>query len=257
MISTYARLALSDWQVLSKLIVKHGTLFHAETKTPVNPLLEIETIQEAFRGPYQAFLRERLPIYSGLGRVKSKLITTQQDLLKRDSATPLPPEQTTLPAELLAGITMPMLEQIKQQLDQNTQEQYAQWQEAVNYWKNGLSQYLNQTNIVLTDIELEEFMRDETVSEVFTRYKNLSIPLPSMKNGCSCFGIYLRLKTVIAVYSSLNRRMQPHNETDIELILKPLSNYFSDIEKYERQMIENQQQLAMQIIHPIAFALTP
>lgn len=260
-LSTYALVALSDWQVLAGFITRYGTAQQRPTETldaeaSHSPtLLSSSSIQEALQGPFSAFLKQNIANYSYIGRIRSKCITSQQDFFKQENHADDKADVNGLTAEMLRHFSLTSLDGLQKQLDTLVTEQHQQWIDALNYWKNGLAQYFNQSNMPLSEIETQEFMSDLTATELMAEFTELKIEPPKIKNGCTTFGAYLKLKSALAVYDSLSRRLQSHTKDDVDQFLKPLLNYFSDVEKYEHQMLESQQTQAMQVLQSIGFAL--
>ena len=259
-LSTYARLTLSNWGVLAKLIAHYSmpiqkALEEPDSTTPF--ILSESQVNEALQGPFSSFLQERMSHFASLGKVRSKVITSQQEMFKRDITPDSKPDENGLTPEIVSHISLPSLDHIFQQLEQLTHDHNQQWIDANNYWKNGLSQYFTQSNMSLSEIEAKEFMTDVSATELYNQFSELKLEAPKTKQGCRTFGAYLKLKSALAVYSSLSRRLQPHAETDIMQFLKPLSNYFTDVEKYERQMLDNQNSQVNQALQAVAFALPP
>ncbi len=260
-LSTYAKIALSDWHLLAGYIQRYSTPIQKPAESPAETvsqqavLLSDLQIAEALKGPYSSFLKQKMLDYGNLQRVKSKHITTQEEFFKREMNAPLPTEKDTLSAEIVKQVSKPTLESLQTQLNQITQEHHQQWVDALSYWKNGLLQYFDQSKLAFSELEIQDFNWDQSASELFKTFTESKVELPKLKKGCTTFGAYLKLKSTLAVYSSLSRRMQAHSEKEVSQVLKPLSNYFDDVEKYELQMLDSQHAQTLQILQPIAFAL--
>ncbi|HYF98172.1 MAG TPA: hypothetical protein VD770_04255 [Coxiellaceae bacterium] len=259
-LSTFAKLALSDWKALAKLIAYYSTPIHKEPVEDENlkPLVLTDAqLQEALQGPFSSFLKQKMREYASIGKVKAKNIITQQEFFKRDNPPDTTPDENGLTAEIASHVSIPTLNSLLDQMHQLTHEHNQQWIEANTYWKNGLAQYFEQSSMNLSEIEKQDFMTDVSATELLNQFSELKIEAPKTKQGCTTFGAYLKLKSALAVYSSLSRRLQSHTENDVNQFLKPLLNYFSDVEKYEQQMLSNQRTQALQVLQPIAYAMPP
>ncbi len=259
-LSTCAKLALSDWPVLARLITHYSTPIqktNAALESTKVSVLSDNQINEAFQGPFGTFLKDKVMDFASLAKVKSKHITSQQEMFKRDIVEDPKADVNGLTAIVASQISIPTLDSIFSQLEHLTHEHNEQWIEANKYWKNGLTQYFSQSNMPLAEIELEDFMTDVSATELLKQFTELKLNPPKTKLGCNTFGSYLKLKSSLAVYSSLSRRLQAHTENDVTQFLKSLVNYFSDIEKYEKQMLDNQHAQTNQVLQAVAFALPP
>ena len=93
-LSSYAKLSLSQWQVLADLIRDYSTPTKApgsETKldTDIAPntqqqTLEIKQINDAIDGPMQAFFRDKINAYASLSQVKMALNIANDDNFKEN-----------------------------------------------------------------------------------------------------------------------------------------------------------------------------
>lgn len=263
-ISTHARIFLSDWRTLADLVNKHTKLVkesvqsehneleeESETKQEKKPVLTTRQINDALNGPYQRFFKDKMTAYAAISRMKLELNIIKNEIFKdKRQASP----ELSLPASQLEKFSMQDLHEIQNELNELTEKDNVEWETHLADWQQHIIEALKQYNISLNEIEIIEFQGKEPISELLERFTELNIQLPKTKKNGMNFAAYLTYKTNIAIHSALSRQHQPHEQTDINKILKSLKSVFDKITKEENNLIKKQQAATNAIIAPIAFA---
>jgi len=251
-IGTHARITLSDWHVLAKLIAKHSAFIkdrpqQEETETESTPsALSQREIDDAFNGPLQQFFKQASTAYSAIARVRIHLNMREDEAFKDKRADI--PEEDKVPENILEQTSISDLNKIQNQLDDLILTHGDYWEQCFEAWNNHMLQRLSDIGLTLSDIEIKEFYDPEPVSELRDRFISLNIPLPKMKKSGMNVSTYLTLKSDIAIQSALSRQHLPHQQADIQKFLKQLKTDFSNIQKQEEDISAEQKSEITQII---------
>ncbi len=122
-----------------------------------------------------------------------------------------------------------------------TKEHFAQWESAIETWAKSLLQDLKKNNVTLSDLELQEFMINQPISELNDRFLNLKITLPKLSKSNFDFEQYFTLKTTLAIHSALSRSQLPNTESAIEKIFKTLNSTLKSIHQTEKELSQAQE----------------
>lgn len=256
-IGTHARITLSDWHVLAKLIAKHGALIKdrpqqegAETESTPSVLSQRE-IDDAFNGPLQHFFKQASTTYAAIARVRIHLNMREDEAFKDKRADI--PEEDKVPENILEQASISDLNKIQNELDDLMLAQSEHWEQCLEAWNNHLLQRLSDIGLSLSDIEIKEFYDPEPISELSDRFVSLNIPLPKMRKSEMNFSTYLTLKSDIAIQSALSRQHLPHQQSDIQKLLKQLKTDFNDIRQQEQEILMGQKAASTQVIANITW----
>ena len=256
LLSTDAKVFINNWQAIRKIITEHTTLVkksqnETEQRTS-SSVFSDQQITDALTGPYQQFIKRTLSAYAKLTFLRLQLTIHQDDSLK----SPHHRDTEVIPSKILEKQTLSDLDKIQSQLDVLTQEHHQQWQEKIKTWNKQLTATLTKLEIPLNDIEVKELQDKEPLSELLDRFTELNIELPKLGKSDFNYEKYLRLKTELAIRSSLSRRHQSNTKDDVQAIIKKMKNDFTQIEQQEKTLWTEQNNATLKIIDPI-LALIP
>lgn len=256
---TYAKITLSDFKVLANLISEHSKLVketareteEEESDDSAHRILSDREILDALNGPLQKFFKDKLIAYSTIARVRLELTISKEELFKEYREQP---QEFKLNKKYLENITLSDISDIQNKLDQLCEEHYEKWQEKLAQWQQAILKKLDEKNITLSIIEIQEFQGKEPLSELLDRFTDLKIELPKTKKREMNYSDYLKYKTDIAILSALSRQHLPHEEKEINKILKSLKSVFDSITQEVNQLIKSQEKETQKMIENIAFA---
>ncbi|MCB1827135.1 MAG: hypothetical protein KDH94_01835 [Coxiellaceae bacterium] len=244
-ISTHARISLSDWTVLAKLITDHAKLIKeknqsaADTEESTLPnILSRREIEDALNGPLQAFFKLAITAYSTLARVQVNLNMLEDDTLKEKRAKLA--DEDKVPDKILKNTSLADITKIRRALDELVTQQAELWQSSRQQWEHQLLQHLNEQGLSLSEIEVKEFTDPEPISELLDRFTALNIDLPKTSKDDMNFSKYLTLKADIAIQSALSRQHLPHEQSNIQKVLSKIKSDFNAINKQEVNMLAEQ-----------------
>jgi len=256
-IGTHAKVILSDWQVLATIVTKHSTLIKESTQEeesesePGPQVLSQREIDDAFNGPMQAFFKQKITAHSAIARLRLHLTMNDDETFKEKRAKL--PDEDKIPESILSSTSLSDLNKIGKELDQLTTEHHEQWEQCRDAWNKHILQRLSETGLSLSEIEIKEFQDPEPISELSDRFVSLNIALPKTHKADMDFSKYLTLKTDIAVQSALSRQHLPHEQSDIQRILKQLKSDFNAIRKQEQQILSEQKAATNQAVANITW----
>jgi len=251
-IGTHARIVLSDYPVLAKLIMKYSQFVKDQLQSSNKQLhypthiINRREIEDAIDGPMSTFFKQKLTAYMALARIHMSLNILQEDTLKNKQSELLDIDK--IPESLLKNMSLSDLSKIKQQLDQLTHEHAKVWEQSSKQWTEHTLSCLNNENLSLSTIEIKEFKDLEPISELLDRFTILNIDFPKMQKSDMNFSKYLMLKADIAIHSALSRQHKPHNQPDIQKILNQLKSEFTTIAKQELEIANTQGIATHQIV---------
>ncbi len=267
-ISTQARILITEWQALAKLIVSHSVPAKDKPITNIEDLesfdienlenitfstadelpniLSEKQVQTALQGPYGNLIREKMRAYSRIARFRLEMHLSKEELFKNKRATLA--EQEQIPVKKLDKLSFTQLDQIQSELDNLTAEHDQQWREFIEEWSDHLIQFLNQTKLSLTERETKEFQDEDIATEILPRFIEVSLKLPKKDYAeMSCVD-YLHLKALLTIQSALSRQHLAHDDNEIQQKLKDFKSMWSEMEKQEKALLENQKQLTEQVL---------
>jgi len=242
-LDTYAKSMLSDWKVLAELMAQHAVSNASLDSTegakeePLN-LLSDQQISETLNGPLQGFFKQKIKSYTTVARIQVELSLDKEDSLKGHRVEL--EKSKKIPESILTNYTLTDLANVLKSMDELTLEQHNQWLEQCNNWVNYLIQKLAENQVALSEIEADELMRENTISELLDRYIELNIETPKINKAKMTLADYLLLKVYLAIHSFLSRLHKPHQDPDIMKVLKLLKRDFDTLRKQEKQLLKQQ-----------------
>ena len=254
-ISSYAQLLLSDQQDLAKLLLIYGTSIKKSiTQTPIltEGLLAVEIIDTALAGPFQPMLKMLIHYFTLVARVRCDFKFKDEELFNKEKKNNFADK---LPDDEIAKVNTGILSGIEKQLKSKLKEIDKAWQALCHEGVQEVLQQLLKNGVELSEIEIKEMRDLETITDVENRFTDLNIPRPKLaKREDMDIALYLTLKADIAIQSSLSRRQLPHEQKDIDKLLKPLKNIFKQIFDQEKVLLKHQRSELNTIVAAIAFA---
>ncbi|WP_423062327.1 hypothetical protein [Candidiatus Paracoxiella cheracis] len=252
-ISTDAKVLINDWQALHKIIEAHTQLtteqLEGDHSSSLTTLLSERQLTDALAGPYQKFFKQKLSAYATIVKLRLEITLQEDESLKipDDDAQ----ETNSTFKALLEKYTLNDLNKIQAELDQLTNEHNEQWETQLAEWNQQLLMSVIANQIPLTNIEIEAFKDKEPLSELINLYNDLNIDLPKLDFADFNFEQYLKLKLELVIRSSLHRRHEAHELTDISRIMKKFKSDFATIHQQEQQLVEKQKVDTQRIVEPI------
>lgn len=216
--STYARIILSDWRALVKMMTG---------KEEAN--LTQDEIDAALEGPLGDFFRQKISAYAKIMQDANRFAKSGEEAFKSlvDSNLPLKSG-----GEIDKALT---------ELTELTEEHYQEWLSQWQQFAELLIKSLENKKTLLNKIEAEDLIRQESLSELYKRYNDLHLELPRIKSKTMNLENYLYLKTYLAIQSALSRQHLPHEPADIQAILKSLKKDFQSISQAEKALLKSQE----------------
>ena len=268
MIGTQARILITEWQAVAKLIAAHSI---AAKEKPIANIEDLESfdidnlenltfstadelpnilsekqIQTSLQGPYGAFLKEKMSAYAKIARLRLEMHLSKEELFKT-RRIPIP-EAEQIPAKKLEKINLSDLEEKQTALDQLTEEHDQEWRAFIESWTQKLIQYFSQAKLALTEREIKELNDDDIITEVLPRFIEVGLKLPKKDYPEISFSDYLYLKALLTTQSALSRQHLPHDDNEIQQRLKNFKPILSQMEKQEQEMLADQKKLTLAIL---------
>lgn len=262
-LNTPAKAILSNWSTLKKLLIERATRIKdsksseqaADEDTAAEnqrfALLSDTVLNDTFCGPYQGFFNLHIHAYAKLTRVRSAVMLRSEDIFKKEQK--LAAQVLEVPESIVRDTSLPDLDKLFKQLDEQLPAMYEQWRGLVNQWQSRLIEGLQAVPLALSILELAELQQQEPLSELHDRFVDLSIDPPKTKAAGSDFTSYLTLKTYNIILSALSRQHEPHTADDIQKVLKKLKSVFDSIQKEEKQLLQAQEEQLNALIRPINY----
>ena len=251
--STYARLTLSNWHVLATIIQHYVQESGNEQTEQLGEFtLSPEQIEEALRGPLQEFIRNMMSAYATLANVRMALTIDSDDTFKEHLTAKN--REIDFDKNPLDQFDQEKLSDIQDKLDELTESQANAWQEHFANWSADLAKKLNESGLELSILEMAELQTYQPLCEVNRRFTELNIELPKTKKTEMNFSKYLTLRADIMIHSALGRQHQPHQQSDINKFLKYLKKTFEEINTMEKRLLKEQKMEVNTVIQPISFA---
>ncbi len=257
LMGTDARLVISDWHVLAKIIAGHATLIkdlvqgEDEEETSRPNVLSQREIEDAFNGPLQKFFKQKATAYAATARVRLEITMREDENLKGRRAKLN--DKDKVPESIVKKTSISDLNKIQTALDQLTSEHNEKWEESRTAWNEHILQRLSECDLSLSEIEVKEFKDPEPISELNDRFVSLNIDLPKINKADMDFSQYLTLKADVTIQSALSRQHLPNAQSDIQRVLKQLKSDFSNIRKQEQQILEEQKTATNEVVANISW----
>lgn len=256
-ISTDQKVLLSDWTVMAKLIFKHSALlknggYDEETfNNKPTHVLSDQQLDNAFRGPYAAFLRDKIRAFATICRLRMASHIQQDDSLK-DNLNTLHPELQLQP-DITEHFDKEQITEVQDKLDVLVIDHNQQWEGQLFFWQTNIISTLNDAKLGANTNDIDEFNAAEPLSELFERYQNYNIDLPKVTFPLS-FHDYFMMKAKLMILNALSRQQLPHDEKQIQVFLKVLKKPLNEISKTEAQLLEKQHKETIEALKHIQFA---
>lgn len=158
---------------------------------------------------------------------------TKEDLFKdaeQAIETPFGLEQS-----FLAKMEFSTLKELRAKLDALTKEHYAQWELNIQSWSDTLKQAFKENNLMLSDLELQEFSINQPISELHDQFINLKITLPKLPKSEFDFQQYFTLAMTLIIRNALTHAL--HGEKEIDQWLKILKPAFKNLNETEQALL--------------------
>lgn len=257
---TQARILITEWHALAKVIVAHSTPAKEKRITNLEELesfdienlenltfstadelpniLAEKNIQTALKGPFGGFIKEKLTAYSRIARFRLEIHLSKEELFKNKRVTL--PEAQSIPLKKLEKLNFSQLDQIQNDLGTLTEAHDQEWQEFLQQWLEKLIQFFAKTNVLLTEREIKELRDEDIVTELLPRFVEIGIKLPQKTYPSMSFTEYLNLKALLTTQSALSRQHLPHGESEIQQKLQNFQSEFTQMQNQEQQLLEDQ-----------------
>ncbi len=244
LLGTSSKILINDWPAMREIIAKTASTLKQKQETDVSSidnLMSLVTdvqLNDATDGPYHTFINKLLWGYSIISKLRLRIIITSDDNLKphiRDNTV-------DLPENIKKDVNAASLDKMQRQLDELAKTQFQQWQELVTSWEQQLVMQLTMNDVNLSELEIEQISKQETLSEILNLFNDLHLEPPRVKGDRIYFSDYLKLKTMLCIHSAFSRQHKPHAMIDIQKSLKLLKNDFKQVSQQEKELIETQHQ---------------
>lgn len=270
-VTTHVRLLLSEWKALAKLIVTHSTptkdkpitnledlesfdienlenlVLEAPNENP--PILHEKQILVALQGPYGTLIRQKMAAFAYITRLRLELHLSKEEVFKSRRATL--PEEDQISPEKIVELSFSTLDNYQKELESMTEQHNEQWLHFIGHWNNEFMGFLVKESIKLTERESKEFQDEETPSEILPRFIEVGLKLPKPEYAEMNFSEYLELKGRLIIQSSLSRQHLSHTDTDINKIIKKFDKSFANMQKQEKRLVQEQQNLTQSVLKMI------
>lgn len=250
-ISTYSKNLLIQWTPISDLIRKltawiKETIQEKDQDQFTSSLLSDRQINDALNGPFQAFFKSHLATYVAIAKVETALIFSKEDFFK-ESEHEL--DMTFgVPEKLLTSMEISTLKNLRDQLDDITQNHYLAWETHIQAWIETLLDNFIKNDVQLSDLEIQDLLTNQPVSELHDRFINLKLTIPKLSKDHFNFQQYFTLKTTLAIQSTLGRTQQRGIQNDVEEVLKSFQATFKAIHASEKELLLSQQKVLDQLV---------
>jgi len=251
MLSTYTRVLLSDWRDIANLMVqdakqrketaKKDEFEELVSETKGAKTLTLQQLDDILNGPYYSFYQPILHAYAKILRIQLEFNVVNNEVFKLNRQTN--PEYPPITEKFLKKLNPTDVDQAIKNLGSVAKEFHETWEQDLMNWKHLLLEELNK-NLQFSDLEIENFLAAEPISEVREQLIHLKIQEPKHKTPHVNFSHFLQLKTRLLVHSCLSRQHQPHDESKIASIIKSLKHAFDSIDKQEKKLSEELGQAA-------------
>lgn len=256
MITTYQKVLLSDWPIMAKIILKHSSLLREGgykeelSKTSATNVLLDKQIRDAVTGPFSTFFLTKIHAFTLLARIRMALHISKEDLFN-DNISPL--AKSKLESKYLEKFSTDDISKIQEAFNDLVLKHNQQWEGQLFFWQISITSALKNAGLSITELESDEFVSAEPLSELLDRYNNLNIAPIKFVQPLT-FSDYFRLKAYLTILSALSRQQLPHTDKDIDHYMKALKKPLAEIHKSEKELHQQQEAETSQLIKPIEFA---
>lgn len=233
---------INDWITLREILGQiTTTLKDKKVKNSkdldnlMQPLSDTQ-LTDALNGPYHQYLAKLVHKYSEIGKLRLNNVINQDDNIKPH----IHDREVKLPENVNREISSAALDKLQRQLDELAKTQLQQWQDLIQNWQEQLLMQLTMNDITLSEIEIEELSQQEVLSELQNRFNDLNITLPRKKHERYNFSDYLRLQVMLCLHSCLSRQHKPHDDGELQKIIKKFRGDFKQITQQENELLKNQ-----------------
>lgn len=263
LINTHSRIMIGQWNKLSQLVDKYSSpvkeqqaiensgdiddddFFSLEEPTEEKPkVLSKDNIEEALRGPYQAFLHNIMASYALICRLRFELHIEKEDVFKGKRAQL--PKEDQLPKQKIDNLKFSQLDEAQQQLEQLCDDYYQQWHALIHQGIDQLTEQCAQQGCHFTELEIKEFHDEEPLSELKARFAEINLTLDPVNFESMNVRDYLQLKSKLSLHNALNRQHQSSDEKTLQKLIKNLQKLFNNIAKQEKKLLAAQAKEAAQ-----------
>lgn len=247
---TYARTVLSDQRTLVELIQKYSDPKAAivrELEKDINQVNVItsDSLNDALNHPHAGFLHFTIQTFGEYLRSVRKiyyykdLIAEEKKYIENsvrqfhDDLDEMDGEEFEQLSNVVSKLEEHYVELLNEdeELDKNLDKlsgavaeitkvinsQDEEWDNYRDEFNNKLVTIFTKLDFPLSDIEKDELLSQDSWQSMLNRVKELKIKLPSsidVRNPN--YGTYFQLKSYLAMYASLSRRMLPNSVEEIE-----------------------------------------
>lgn len=242
--TTHAAIMLHQWPVVVKIItdITRSAKAQAEQKPPATSPISQEEFLQALSSPFRNWLLEILSSYGLLMDWSLQLSihsdkTIKESLQKYGQSSATKP-QRPLSKDQLKKLSKVKLEALQNDLDQLTNEQYAQWQQRYQQWMQQLEDNLSKAGLSLNSDEKASLERFDLSHELVNFANELQLDLEKKLYNPNTFALYLQLKVILTIYNCLSRQQQATDMKTINQYMKKLKILFNIISKQETECIK-------------------
>lgn len=253
--SVYARSILSDWPIVASLFSTLSERTKGKVKlneTSQTALLTDQQIESVMEGPYALFLREKLQAYVLFTRVRIEHLIVNEQIFKEIRGHV--PNEYKISETKIKELNNEKLHVVEKELNKLTSDHFNQLQEWLTDWQHQLIDAFNANGLNLSDIEINDLKDQEPYSAIEDRFVNLNIQLPKLKKGEMNFSKFLKLKADLAAHSALSRQHKPHQQADIDKILKKIKKVLDLVESQEKQLLAEFKKATELAVKSLSFA---
>ena len=155
--------------------------------------------------------------------------------------------------KILDKLEFSTLKELRNQLDEKTKEHFSQWESHIKNWSELLLAEFAKNDFRLTDMEIQDFIINQPVSELNDRFIHLQLALPKLNKSHFDFQQYFTIKAMLSIQSALNRMQQSSTEKDIEQHLKIIHSALKTINKAEKELAQTQEKILQDLIKNIIY----
>lgn len=259
---TQARILMTEWKAIAKCIIAHSVPakekpivsiddlenFDIENLENINfaaadelpNILDEKNIQIALQGPFGGMLRDKLAAYAKISRWRLEIHLSREELFKSKRTTSSEPNIFT--EKKLEKCSSNQLDEIQVQLDSLTDEHEAVWIQFIHDWTQRLIHFLSESNLRMTEREINELRHEDIPSELLPRFIEVSLKLPKQDYSQMTFVDYLYLKGLLTLQSALSRQHLPHDDALLAKKLQPFEPELAQMRTEEQNLLTMQNQ---------------
>lgn len=268
MISTQARILITEWKSLAKLIANHSTPMKEKPITHIEELenfdienlenitfstadeipntLSEKQIQTALQGPFGGLFKQKMSVYAKIARFRLEIHLSKEELFKGKRA--IQPEAEQISAKKLEKLSFSQLDKIQADLDTLTEQHDQEWQEFIQEWTEKLIKFFAQSRLTLTERELKELRDEDIITELLPRFIEVGLKPPQKTYPEISFADYLYLKALLTTQSALSRQHLAHDDNEIQQKLQGFKSALTQMQKQEQELLEAQKQATLNLL---------